>query len=83
MYDALLASVWDIVAPHFSLSVDARQRQQMAEAARIHSEAPVGTTPEFAQDSAMKQAAASAGLRLAVNSIARPELEKLRSLHGL
>ncbi len=81
-YDALPAAVWDIVAPHFSLSVDARQRQQMAEAARIHSKAPVGTSPEFAQDSAMKQAAASAGLRQAVNSIARPELERLRSLHG-
>ncbi len=81
-YDALPAAVWEMVAPHFALSIDDRLRQLMAETARINSKAPIGTAPGFEQDSAMKQQAASAGLRQAVDSFARPELEGLRSRHG-
>lgn len=81
-YEALPAAVWDIVAPHFSLSIDGRQRDRMAAAARINSKAPVGKAAEFASDVATKQAAASAALRQAIESFARPQLAKLESLHA-
>ena len=80
-YDALPAAVWDIVAPHFSLSIDERQRDRMAAAARNNSKAPVGKAQEFAPDAATKQAAASTGLRQAIDSFARPQLERLRKPH--
>ncbi len=81
-YEALPAAVWDTVAPHFSLSIDSQQRHRMAEAARTYSKAPVGKAAEFAPDMAMKQAAASADLRQAIDSFARPELERLKKLHA-
>jgi hypothetical protein len=80
-YQALPSAVWEIVAPHFSLSVDDRQRNRMAEAARMNSKAPVGKTMEFASDAQSKQAAASAGLRRAIDSFARPQLEQLEAIH--
>jgi len=81
-YEALPAAVWDTVAPHFSLSVDDQQRNRMAEAARINSKAPVGKATEFSSDAATKQAAASAALRLAIDTFARPQLERLVRLHA-
>jgi hypothetical protein len=80
-YEALPAAVWEIVGPHFSLSIGEQQRQRMAEAARNHSKAPPGQVVEFARDDAMKQAAASTRLRQAVESFARPPLEHLRGIH--
>jgi hypothetical protein len=81
-YEALPAAVWEIVAPHFSLSIDDQQRQRMAKAARTYVKAPLGKAMEFARDDAMKQAAASAGLRQAVDSFARPQLGHLGRLHA-
>lgn len=81
-YEALPAAVWDVVAPHFSLSIDRRQRQRMAEAARTYSKAAVGKPSEFAPDAAKKQAAASTALRQAVDAFARPQLERLQRLHA-
>lgn len=81
-YEALPAAVWETVAPHFSLSIDAQGRQRMAELARNHSKAPPGKVVEFARDSAVKQAAASTKLRQAVEAFARPPLEHLRAIHG-
>jgi hypothetical protein len=81
-YEALPAAVWDIVAPHFALSTDEPQRQRMAQAARINSKAPPGKSPEFASDTAAKQAAATAALRLAIDTFARPQLERLVGLHA-
>lgn len=81
-YETLPAAVWDIVAPHFSLSIDGRQRDRMAEAARINSKAPVGMASGFTGDIATKQAAASTGLRRAIDSFARPQLEHLERLHA-
>lgn len=81
-YETLPAAVWETVAPHFSLSSDAQQRQHMAEAARNHSKAPPGKIVVYVRDEAARQAAASAELRQAVDSFARPPLEQLRAMHG-
>jgi hypothetical protein len=81
-YETLPAAVWEVVAPHFSLSVDGRQRERMAQAARINAKAPVGKIAEFASDAASKQAAASVDLRQAIESFARPPLERLERLHA-
>ena len=81
-YGALPAAAWNIVAPHFSLSIDARQQSRMSEAARINAKAPLGKDLPFVRDDASKQAAASAGLRQAIESFARPPLERLKSIHA-
>ena len=80
-YEGLPAAVWETVAPHFSLSIEERQRQRMAETARNHSKAPPGKVVPFSRDDATKQAAASSALRQAVDSFARPSLEHLRGIH--
>lgn len=80
-YESLPAAVWDIVAPHFSLSVDPSQRERIAEGARRHAKAAIGTVAEFRSDVASKQGAASAELRRAIDSLARPQLERLLYLH--
>jgi hypothetical protein len=81
-YESLPAAVWSIVAPHFSLSIDPSQRDRIAEAARRHAKAPIGTVAEFASDVAAKQDAASPELRLAIDALARPQLERLTQLHA-
>jgi hypothetical protein len=81
-YETLPAAVWEIVAPHFSQSIDGPQRERMAQAARINAKAPVGKLAEFLSDAAAKQAAASAGLRQAIEAFARPPLERLERLHA-
>jgi hypothetical protein len=81
-YESLPAAVWDVVAPHFSLSVDAAQRQRIAEGARRQAKAAIGATAEFRSDVASKQSAASPQLRRAVDSLARPQLERLLRLHA-
>lgn len=81
-YESLPAAVWDIVAPHFLLAIDASQRDAIAAAARRHAKAPIGTATEFTSDVAAKQDAASQSLRQAIESLARPQLERLRQLHA-
>jgi hypothetical protein len=81
-YETLPAAVWEIVAPHFSLSIDERQRERMAQAARIHSKAPVGKVVAFAGDVESKQAAASVELRQAIEAFARAPLRHLQELHA-
>ena len=81
-YETLPAAVWDVVAPHFSQSIDVPQRELMAQAARIDAKAPVGKEVEFASDAATKQAAATVALRQAVESFARPPLQRLENLHA-
>jgi hypothetical protein len=81
-YESLPAAVWEIVAPHFSLSIDPAQRERIAESARRHAKAPVGSVAEFTSDVAAKQDAASAELRRAIDSLARPQLERLMQLHA-
>jgi hypothetical protein len=81
-YESLPAAVWNIVAPHFSLSIDDSQRERVAEAARRPAKAPVGTVAEFKSDAATKQDAASPALRRAIDSLARPHLERLTRLHA-
>ncbi len=81
-YETLPAAAWEIVAPHFSQPIDGQQRDRMAQAARIDAKAPVGQVAEFASDAAAKQAAASAGLRQAIEAFANPPLERLEGLHA-
>jgi hypothetical protein len=81
-YETLPAAAWEIVAPHFSQSIDDRQRERMAQAARIDAKAPVGKVVEFVGDAPGKQAAATAALRQAVDAFARPPLQHLEGLHA-
>jgi hypothetical protein len=81
-YESLPAALWRIVAPHFLLPIDDAQRDRIAEAARRHAKAPVGAVAEFKPDVAAKQDAASPELRRAIDSLARPQLERLMQLHA-
>jgi hypothetical protein len=81
-YDTLPAAVWEVVAPHFSLSIDAVQRARMAAAAMTHAKAPLGKAVPFVRDVATKQAAASPELRRAIDALARPPLHRLLTLHA-
>ncbi len=81
-YKSLPAAVWEIVAPHFALTIDPAQRDRIAESARRHAKAPIGTVAEFASDVAAKQDAASTDLRRAIDSLALPQLERLTQLHA-
>jgi hypothetical protein len=81
-YEALPAAVWDTVAAHFSLKVDARQQARMTHAARTHAKAPPGGCRQFAPDSATKHATASPELRRAIDAFARPHLERLVRLYA-
>lgn len=81
-YQALPAAVWDTVAPHFSLPVDARQRAEIEQAARLNAKAPIGSGREFEPDAATKQAVASLELRGAIDTFARPHLEHLVGLYA-
>jgi hypothetical protein len=79
-YDALPAAVWDTVAPHFSLSISADERSQIAEAARTYSKGKVGQPREFKPDGQNKRAAASTELLEAIDAFAQPELDRVKSL---
>jgi hypothetical protein len=81
-YQSLPEAVWQTVGPHLSLSIDASQRERIAQTARRNAKAPVGTVADFASDAAGKQQAASAELRRAIDSLARPQLERLIRLHA-
>jgi hypothetical protein len=81
-YQFLPEAVWQIVAPHFSLSIDPAQLDRIAEAARRHAKAPLGTVAKFTSDVAAKQDAASSELRRAIDALARPQLERLMQLHA-
>ncbi|HEY4366446.1 MAG TPA: hypothetical protein VGN07_04370 [Steroidobacteraceae bacterium] len=82
-YDDLPAAVWDAVAPHFSLSIDSRQRRLIEESSCNYAKAPVGNPRAFSPDAAAKQAAASAALHQAIDEFARPPLQRLERLHAL
>ena len=77
MYETLPAVVWDVLAPHFSLTIDEPQRQQMIQTASLYSKAPVGRPKGFAADTATKQAAVSTALRQAIAALALPALQRL------
>jgi hypothetical protein len=81
-YEALPSAVWERVAPHFGQPADAAARARMQEAAAMNSKAPVGRPAKFAADAADKRAAASDGLRRAVDALARPRYDALRRRHS-
>jgi hypothetical protein len=82
-YAALPAAVWESVAPHFALALDAAQKARMAAEAGTYSKAPLGKAAAFASDSAKKRAAASPALLEAVDAFARPALARLRARFAL
>ncbi len=81
-YESLPSAVWSVVAPQFSLEVDASQRDRIAAASKRHAKAAIGAVAEFKSDSSEKRASASPELRLAIDSLARPQLERLLRLHA-
>jgi hypothetical protein len=81
-YGSLPAAAWESVAPHFGLDVDGAARSRMREAAGMHSKAPIKRPEKFAGDADRKQAAASDALRRAIDTYARPALDRLNALHA-
>ena len=81
-YEALPAAVWDVVAPHFGLSIEAEQRDSITRSALSDAKAPIGRPSNFLPDAAAKQAAASVELRAAIDKWTRPHLERLMRLHA-
>jgi len=81
-YGSLPAAVWEAVAPHFALPIDATLRARMQDTATMNSKAPVGRPAKFAGDAADKQAAASDELRRAIEAYARPALNRLNALYA-
>ena len=81
-YTSLPAAVWEIVAPHFSQSVDGERLRRMTDAARLNAKAPLNERVAFQSDSAAKQAAAAGELRGAIERFARAPLEHLVRRHG-
>lgn len=79
-YESLPAAAWDVVAPHFGLTMDEPRRRRMASVAGHNSKAPLRAEAAFESDVARKQAAASKPLRRAVDALARPRLSCLESL---
>ena len=82
-YESLPAAVWDVVAPAF-LAVDGFH------GTRRHGASGTGKCKgaarkamEFVSDVATKQAAASPGACRAIEALARPHLERLRTLHAV
>lgn len=80
-YETLPGAIWDTIAPHFSLTLDAAARERMAKTSAMNAKAPPGANAPFANDTGNKQAAATAVLREAVLHYARPALEELEELH--
>jgi hypothetical protein len=81
-YDTLPEAVWNTLAPHFGLSVDDQAKSLMSDASRTYSKSRVGSSIVFVPDGTRKRAAASPELRLAVDTYARPELERLVTRFG-
>jgi len=76
-YEALPDAVWNVLGPHFGLSIDDRLRVRMAAASKTYSKSPVGRATPFVPDEANKRAAASAELHQAIDTHARPALSRL------
>jgi hypothetical protein len=76
-YETLPEAVWSTLAPHFGLSIGEEARARMTAASRTYAKSRVGQSVAFVSDGAGKRAAASPELRRAVDSHARPELERL------
>jgi hypothetical protein len=76
-YDTLPASVWNTLAPHFSLAISEQTRTVMSSASQTYAKSPIGKAAVFVPDDARKRAAASPELRHAVATYARPEMERL------
>lgn len=78
-YDNIPEAAWEVVAPHFGLRLDQRERELMVAAAQLNAKAPLARPEQFTPDSDAKREAASAQLRTAVDQFARPELARTKA----
>jgi hypothetical protein len=76
-YESMPESIWEIIAPHFNLTVSAEELAAMQQAARFYSKAPLGTPHEFVSDSMAKRRRAAPEVRAAIDSHARPIFQRV------
>lgn len=76
-YDDFGAPLLQRVARHFGAQPDATEMERMRESTTRYAKAPLAQVAPFAPDAAAKRAAAPAGLRAAIDAIARPSYQRL------
>lgn len=81
-YEMLQEAVTGPLLSHFNLPADEDARRRMALSFTRYAKAPLGRSAAFAPDAAAKQAAASKDLREAIETIARPALDRLLQAFG-
>jgi hypothetical protein len=72
-YEALPQAVWNVLGPHFGLSIGDNLRDRMNAASRTYSKAAPDKPAAFIPDDEKKRAAASPALLQAIEAYARPE----------
>lgn len=76
-YQELPDAVWNTIIPHFAIDATDEEREQMNNVSQTYSKCALGERVPFHPDSFSKQNAASAALRLAVQTAALPALNQL------
>ena len=76
-YDGLPDAIWQRIAPHFGIELDAGMRERVAQAAGRDAKRPGRASRP---DGAAKRARASAGVRTAAARWVGPALEHVRAL---
>ena len=76
-YDTLPDAIWQRIAPHFGIELDAGMRERVAQAAGRDAKRPGRV---FRPDGAAKRARANAGIRTAAARWVAPALERVRAL---
>ena len=79
-YDDLPNAIWNVIAPHFGLTLTDRESRAMAEAALRYSKATYGEHRIFQTDSMDKRRRVSHDVKVDANMFARPAFERLMSL---
>lgn len=78
-YAALNQALFETLLPHFGVQPNAADEQRMRESLSGYAKAPLARPAPFAPDAARKRADASPALRAAVEAIAHPALERVRT----
>ncbi len=76
-YDSLPDAIWQRIAPHFGIELDAGMRERVAQVAGRDAKSPGHA---FRPDGAAKRARASAEVRDAAARWVTPALERVRAL---
>ncbi|MGE3929479.1 MAG: hypothetical protein AB7G05_04905 [Hyphomonadaceae bacterium] len=77
-HEELPAASWERAAAHFGLAADDPALARMQAQSGAYAKAKLGAESAYEPDSEAKRAAATPELRLAIDTIARPALERLR-----